>query len=63
MSRVKPVARAEASAEMLAHYERMFGSRDPVAEPGTSTGTPGDWWTVWAKTPGILAAFSAFPMA
>ena len=64
MPRVKPVARAAAPAEILAHYDRMFGaSRDPVAEPGTSTGTPGDWWTVWANTPGILKAFSAYPMA
>jgi len=64
MPRVRPVARAEAPEEILAHYDRMFGeSRDPVAEPGTSTGTPGDWWTVWANTPGILRAFSAYPMA
>jgi alkylhydroperoxidase family enzyme len=64
MPRVKPVARAEAPADILAHYERMFGeSRDPVAEPGTSTGTPGNWWTVWANVPGILRAFSAYPMA
>jgi alkylhydroperoxidase family enzyme len=64
MPRVRPVARAEAPEEILAHYDRMFGdTRDPVAEPGTSTGTPGDWWTVWANTPGILKAFSAYPMA
>jgi alkylhydroperoxidase family enzyme len=62
MPRVKPLPRAEAPPEMLAHYERMFGDRDPVAEPGTSTGTPGNWWTVWARTPGILKAFSAYPM-
>ncbi|MFM8906312.1 MAG: hypothetical protein ACKOIZ_01655, partial [Actinomycetota bacterium] len=24
----------------------VFGDRDPVAQPGTATGTPGDWWTV-----------------
>jgi alkylhydroperoxidase family enzyme len=63
MPRVKPVARAEASPEILAHYQRMFGeTRDPTTDPGTSTGTPGDWWTVWANVPGILSAFSAFPM-
>ena len=55
MPRVKPVARAEAPGEILAHYDRMFGaSRDPVAEPGTSTGTPGDWWTTFALAPDIL---------
>lgn len=63
MPRVRPVARAEASDEILTHYQRMFGEvRDPVAEPGTSTGTPGNWWTVWANVPGILNAFSAYPM-
>jgi len=35
-------------------YRRLFGDRDPVAEPGTSTGTPGDWWTVFAHSPDIL---------
>jgi alkylhydroperoxidase family enzyme len=35
-------------------YDRLFGDRDPVAEPGTATGTPGDWWTVWANSPDVL---------
>lgn len=35
-------------------YQRIFGDRDPVAEPGTDTGTPGDWWTVCAGSPDIL---------
>ena len=35
-------------------YERMFGDRDPVAEPGTATGTRGDWWTVFANSPDVL---------
>jgi alkylhydroperoxidase family enzyme len=29
----------------------LFGGRDPVAEPGTATGTPGNWWTVFALVP------------
>ncbi|WP_334162533.1 carboxymuconolactone decarboxylase family protein [Phenylobacterium sp.] len=62
MPRLKQVSRAEASPEVLPFYEQMFGGRDPVAEPGTATGTPGDWWTVWANVPGILKAFSAYPM-
>jgi alkylhydroperoxidase family enzyme len=57
------VPRAEAQDEILAFYQQMFGDRDPVADPGTSTGTPGNWWTVWARTPGILKAFSAYSMA
>jgi alkylhydroperoxidase family enzyme len=64
MPRVKVVSRAEAPPEIIASYVRMFGeTRDPVAEPGTSTGTPGNWWTAWASVPGILNAFSAYPMA
>ena len=30
-------------------YQLMFDDRDPVAEPGTASGTPGDWWTVFAN--------------
>ncbi len=64
MPRVKLVPREQATAEVKALYDMMFGAtRDPVAEPGTSTGTPGNWWTAWANVPGILSAFSAFPMA
>lgn len=64
MPRVKLVPRDQASPEVLALYDKVFGpARDPVASPGTSTGTPGDWWTAWANVPGILSAFSAFPMS
>ncbi len=63
MSRIQPVPRKDAQPSVAAAYAQMFGDRDPVAEPGTSTGTPGDWWTVWGNVPGILSAFSAFPMA
>jgi alkylhydroperoxidase family enzyme len=64
MPRVKPLSRAEAAPDILKSYELVFGNgRDPVAEPGTATGTPGNWWTVWANVPGILKAFSAYSMA
>ncbi len=36
-------------------YDRLFPGRDPVAEPGTVTGTPGNWWTVFALAPDVLA--------
>ena len=39
---------------VLSMYKRLFGDRDPVAEPGTATGTPGDWWTVFANSPDVL---------
>jgi alkylhydroperoxidase family enzyme len=29
----------------------LFGERDPVVSPGTATGTPGNWWTVFAGVP------------
>ena len=35
-------------------YDLLFGDRDPVAEPGTETGTPGDWWTVFAAVPDVF---------
>lgn len=35
-------------------YDYLFGDRDPVAEPGTETGSPGDWWTTFANSPDIL---------
>ena len=39
---------------VLSMYDRLFGERDPVAEPGTATGTPGDWWTVFANSPDVM---------
>lgn len=64
MPRVKLVSRGEAAADVQTMYDRIFGeTRDPVESPGTSTGTPGNWWTAWANVPGILRSFSAFPMA
>jgi alkylhydroperoxidase family enzyme len=55
MPRLRQVPRAEATADVvLASYDRLFGDRDPVAEPGTATGTPGDWWTVFALVPDVL---------
>jgi alkylhydroperoxidase family enzyme len=35
-------------------YDALFGERDPVSQPGTATGTRGDWWTVFALAPDIL---------
>jgi len=35
-------------------YDLLFPGRDPVAEPGTATGTPGNWWTVFALVPDCL---------
>jgi alkylhydroperoxidase family enzyme len=35
-------------------YDLLFDDRDPVTQPGTETGTSGDWWTVFANVPDIL---------
>lgn len=60
MSRISPIGRSEASDEVLNIYDKVFGEgRDPVGDPGTATGTPGDWYTTWARTPDILAVFGA----
>ena len=54
MPRLRQVPRAEADPIATAMYDRLFGGRDPVAEPGTETGTPGNWWTVFALVPDCL---------
>ncbi|WP_411288783.1 carboxymuconolactone decarboxylase family protein [Phenylobacterium sp.] len=55
MPRLRQVSRAEAQSEVVTRtYDLLFGDRDPVAEPGTATGTPGDWWTVFALVPDCL---------
>ncbi|MGJ8536314.1 MAG: carboxymuconolactone decarboxylase family protein [Parasphingopyxis sp.] len=54
MPRLKQVSRADADESVLPYYDLLFGDRDPVAEPGTATGTPGDWWTTYALVPAIF---------
>ena len=55
MPRLRQVPRSEAEAPIVTvMYDLLFEDRDPVAEPGTSDGTPGDWWTVAALVPDVL---------
>ena len=55
MTRLRQIPRAEVtSPAVMSMYQRLFGDRDPVAEPGTATGTPGDWWSVFANSPDVL---------
>ena len=55
MPRLRLVPKAEATAEVVRQaYRLLFGERDPAAEPGTATGTPGDWWPVFANSPDAL---------
>jgi hypothetical protein len=55
MPRLREIPRAEVTDERtLKLYDLLFGDRDPVAQPGTDTGTRGDWWTVFAGSPDVL---------
>ena len=55
MPRLSQVPRAKPDAAVLPFYDALFGrDRDPVTQPGTATGTPGNWWTVFAHVPDCL---------
>lgn len=55
MPRLRQVKRADADPAVLPLYDALFGAdRDPVEQPGTATGTPGDWWTVFALVPAVF---------
>lgn len=51
MPRLGEVSRDDAHPFAQQMYRFLFGDRDPVAEPGTASGTPGNWWTVFARVP------------
>jgi alkylhydroperoxidase family enzyme len=55
MPRLRQVSRSENTTPLVeTMYAMLFGDRDPVDEPGTETGTPGDWWTVFAGVPDVF---------
>lgn len=55
MPRLHQVTRKEATSPIVIEwYDKLFGDRDPVSQPGTRTGTKGDWWTVFALVPDLL---------
>lgn len=56
MSVIKQVPRNEITNETIRRYfNRLFGpDRDPIDTPGTATGTPGDWWSVFALSEDIF---------
>src|ERR1700742_2561224 len=63
MPRLRQVPLAQAHDNAKRYYERLFSGRDPVSEPGTATGTPGNWWTVFALVPDVLRhAVSGFQL-
>ena len=59
MPRIRELSFSDVPEEFRAQFEQVFG---PERGKGTVTGTPGNWWTVWARVPGILRAFSAYSM-
>ena len=54
MPRLREVPRDQADKDLLPLYDALFVDRDPVEEPGTATGTPGNWWTVFALVPDCI---------
>ena len=54
MPRLRQVRRSELHCGAEPVFQLLFGDRDPVDEPGTDTGTPGDWWTVFALVPDVF---------
>lgn len=66
MPRLKQVPLAEAAPSVAAQYKKIFNGRDPVKEPGTATGTPGNWWSIYALVPPVfdhaVAQFGMFGM-
>ena len=51
MPRLREVGRNDVHPFGELMYSMLFGDRDPVVEPGTASGTPGNWWTVFALVP------------
>jgi alkylhydroperoxidase family enzyme len=46
------VGREAAPEDVCQVYDAVFGDGvDPIEQPGTATGTPGNWWTVFALVP------------
>ena len=51
MPRLRQVPRSEVEPALQPLFDALFGDRDPVEERGTATGTPGNWWSVFALVP------------
>lgn len=51
MPRLKQAGREAGNPYADQIFSLLFGDRDPVAQPGTATGTPGNWWTVFNIVP------------
>ena len=56
MPSLKPRPRKDLTSDIAkAYFKFLFGpDRDPIEQPGTATGTPGDWWPVFAISDDIF---------
>lgn len=59
MPRLEPVAFAQLPKDIMDRLAPLFPAEGGDSK-GTLTGTPGNWWTIWGRVPGILRAFIAF---
>ncbi len=55
MPRLKQAGREANNPYANQIFDLLFGDRDPIKEPGTATGTPGNWWTVFNIVPDAFA--------
>jgi alkylhydroperoxidase family enzyme len=55
MPRLKQAGREAENPYANAIFDLLFGDRDPLKDPGTATGTPGNWWTVFNIVPDAFA--------
>jgi len=51
MPRLKQAGREAENPYADRIFDLLFGDRDPIKAPGTATGTPGNWWTVFNIVP------------
>lgn len=51
MPRLKQAGPGQGSEMADQVFRLLFGERNPIDEPGTATGTPGNWWTVFNIVP------------
>jgi len=54
MPRLREIPRSDIHANAKPVFTLVFGDRDPTNSPGTGSGTPGNWWSVFAGVPEIF---------
>ena len=54
MPRIQQVSRPDLHPAAEIVFQLIFGDRDPTVEPGTDTGSPGDWWPTFALVPEVF---------